>query len=257
MLIRRACSCDNRRVSAKDELASNRAEVDSWREDIEGSGMLVSFFLVPAFVALPAILILGPFLEPYLGPAGDWLKEGSHWLGKTIATVMIILMVIGIIAVPGWLIPLWMEKWWKRNYDLAQRMLEEHDLALLLLSEAFTERIFDYLNRSRWQKISATRRPQTLVQKIEFASDYWRALYWIARERERGLGRQVAWGNFVRLLDDIAPLVFNGCAGILVMAFSGPFVIFVAPLWVLLIGWSTQQQAVQAALLDFFSEDSA
>jgi len=65
----------------------------------------------------------------------------------------------------------------------------------------------------------------------------------------------VAWGNLERLLDDIAPLIFNSCAGIIVMAFSGPFVIFVAPFWVLLIGWSVQQQAVQAALLDFFSED--
>ncbi|MBN2081728.1 hypothetical protein JW859_05900 [bacterium] len=244
-------------MGAKDDLQGNRQELDSWREDIEGSAMLLSFFLTPVFIVLPVMLGLGHLLEPYLGPAEDWLTGGSHWLGKTIAIVMIILMVVGIIVVPGWLIPLWVKKWWDRHYTLAQRMLSEHDLALLLLSETFIERIFDYLNRSRWQKLAATHRPVTLKQKIEFASDYWRALFWIARGRERGLGRQVAWGNLVRLLDDIAPLAFNGCAGILVMAFSGPFVIIVAPLWILLVGWGIQQQAAQAALLDYFSEDDA
>jgi hypothetical protein len=234
-----------------------RAELDSWREDIEGNCMLVSFFAVPVIVVLPVMLVLGPLLEPYIGPAGDWLQSGAHPVGKVIAIIMVIVMVVGIIAVPAWLVPLGIEKWWQRHYRLTRRMLAEHDLALLVIGDIAVERIYTVLARQRWLKPTASQRPRSVVERVEFCSDYWRALFAIARGYRGRLDRLVMLGNLVRLQDDSISWLFNGCTVIIIMAASGPFIILLIPLWIAALMSSIQQQAAQYALADYFIEQEA
>jgi len=240
-------------VAIREQLAAQRLGVASWRENIHGAAILGGFVVVPLLVMMP-LVYLDPWLEPLIGNPGEWFDGGS-FRNNFFATIMVIVLLVTVVGGPLWALPALIDWWWKRQYERTWQLLKHSGLALLVVSDAGLSRIEELQDRVPWLKVGATGEPLTLSQRIEYASDYWRAFFALARQQPERLRAALRWGNACRLLDDLTPLLFNGCTAMIFLAVSLPVMPLVLPAYVILLGLAIEQQAVQAALLDHFSEE--
>lgn len=238
-------------ASVKKLLKDKRQDLREWRDQIKNTVMVCGFIIFPLLIVIP-VLILQPVLEPIIGPAETWFDFKGIVLGSPYGVIIMLLMVTLCIIGPLWLAPMWIDRCWSRQYKRIFKLLNETDLAQMLLDDSALVPLWVTLERQPLLQMVASRRPETIDHRIEVASDYWRAMLMIAGGRQRSLGRAVFWGNATRLINDIAPIIYNTCVSLIILVVLAPLIIFVLPLWITVLGLTILQQACQAAMLDYF-----
>ncbi|MBN2082173.1 hypothetical protein JW859_08185 [bacterium] len=235
-------------MAIQEMLKKKRDEIKSQKSDVENSLLLIGIVLGVILVPLIAIL---PMASPWGRSLG--LMETGH--GTTIGiTVMVISVLVGLIL-PFLVVPRWLTTWWDYNERRAWSWLRHTDLPLRIAQEGQWEAVFAVLDANPWMKLSGTRRPRTLDEQIELASDYSWAQVMLIRGQQRRLFWAVWWGSATRLADDIAVWIFGSCGTFGCLMFGGMLLFLVGlPLWVPWIMLYIKRQAWQSAILTHFMD---
>jgi len=238
-------------LAVKELLSVKRNELQEWKENISNSVLICSFIIIPLVLFTP-LLLLQDVLEPHLGPMEGWLETGANPLGMSTGIVMITVIAIATLVGPIWLVPMLLDRLWQRQYDRILSLMRETSLPVLIVDDTALAPLWSALEEQPLLRLVASQRPKSIDQRIEFTSDYWRAVIVVLKGRNRLLKLAIFWGNATRLVDDIAPIVYNGCVSMILLVFTAPFMLLVAPIWAGGIFLCTQQQACQAAMVDYF-----
>jgi hypothetical protein len=238
-------------MSALEQLKTQRSALNDWKDYMMSSALLTAFLYVPLAIIMPFVLWINPLLEPYLGDAGGWLESGAHPLGTTLAVLTIILMVGSVLVVPIWIVPSIFEAWWKRYEQRTRRLLHTTTLPALVASRDGYISVSQATGDRPLLRLTFSREPRNLQERFEFAADYWRALFVVAEGKYDRLPNAVRMSNALRKLDGCTMWYANGCIAIFVLSITLPLWFITLPLYLFSIGISSQQQAVQAALLDY------
>ena len=239
----------NQRLDAK------RGELAEWRDRIVTTAMLCGFLFFPLLVITP-VLILAPVLEPLAGPVETWFDFNGNAIGSSFGVILTLVLIVFTVAGPLWLAPMLINSYWKRHYSWIFSKLRDSTLPLLIMDDAALTPLWSALAEPPLLRLTATQRPKSLDQRIELASDYWRALSVIASSRHAGLKRAIFWGNATRMIDDVSPLIYNACVSTIVIAVLAPLFFFFMPLWIGVLVLTIQQQSAQAAMVDFFLNEA-
>lgn len=242
-------------MSALDQLKSQRAELNDWKDYMLSSALLTAFLYAPLVVILPFLLWINPMLEPYLGDAGGWLESGAHPLGTTLAIIIIVVTVGSVLVVPIWIVPSVFEAWWKRYERRTRKLLRETTLPALVTGREGFISVSQVTGDRPLLRLTFSREPRNLHERFEFASDYWRALFVVAGGKYKKLPNAVRMSNLLRKLDGCTMWFANGCIAIFVLSITLPLWFITLPVYLFSIGLSTQQQAIQAALLDYLIDE--
>ena len=241
-------------MSIKDLLKRKKDELNEWRESITGTAIICSFVIIPLLVITPIFAFSKP-LEASFGPMEGWLKSGAHPMGMSIGVTMVTIIAILTLVGPIFLVPMGIDLFWKLQQRRISRILHDTDLPVLIIDDTALAPLWNTLAEQPLLRLVASQRPRSIDQRIEFCSDYWRAVLAVQRGQHKRLKLEIFWGNATRLIDDTAPLVYNGCVSLILLTFLAPFMLVVGPLWAFGIYLCIQQQACQAAMVDYFIDN--
>jgi len=235
-------------VAIREILKKKRDEIKSQYTDVESSLLLVGIVL--GVILVPVIVIV-----PMASPWGRALGLMETQPGTTIGIILMVISVLVGMALPFFVVSRWMKAWWNRNERRAWSWLRYSDLPLRIAQEGQWERIFSVLDANPWMKLTGTRRPQSLDEQIELASDYSWAQVALIRNQPRRLFWAVWWGSATRLADDFAVWMFGSCGTFGCLMLGGMILFIVGlPLWVPWVMLYLKRQAWQSAILTYFMD---
>jgi len=236
-------------VTIQERLKRKRLDIVSQYEVVQGA--LVWVALVGGIVLFTAGLALFAALPP--------VKDSGILdtrIGTNIAVVVLIAGILAAVSAPWSVIPWLTNRYWKRHYQAVWRWLEKTEMAQYVVDERRWEPVFALLEQYPWLKLTGVKRPQSLDEQIELASDYQLALRRLCRKRDSRLFWPVWWGSTTRLADDVTVLLFNSCTVLGCLMFGGALWFTIGfPFWLWAILLYFRRQATQTALIDYFLDN--